>query len=226
MSFRKCCILLITIVLLKTSYAQDKKEALTRSIERIEMHDQTYIKKKGPSFFRHISSGQTPLFTIVACSDSRVQSNILDDNPEGDFFTVRNIGNQIQTSMGSVDYGVSHLNTQILLIIGHSECGAIDAVMGDYKHLEPDIVKELDTIKISSGVSNIAGVQQNVNNQVNIALNKYSQKIKNEQLFVVGAVYDFANEMHKGAGELLIININGETNPAKLKKIINIKINE
>ncbi|MDP3268436.1 MAG: carbonic anhydrase [Legionella sp.] len=229
MSFYKIRVLLITIFLLNMTYSYATELAinssLKKSIEQLERHDQIYIKTKGKAFFKHISGGQKPLFTILTCSDSRVQSNIIDDHPEGNFFTVRNIGNQIQTSMGSVDYGISHLNTQILLIIGHSECGAIDAVLGDYKKMEPDIVKELSTIKIDSGVSNIVGVQQNIHNQVTLVLNKYPEKIKKEQLIVVGAVYDFANEMHKGAGELLIININGETNPAQLKKIINMKIN-
>ncbi|HRD70053.1 MAG TPA: carbonic anhydrase [Legionella sp.] len=229
MSFFTIRALLSTVFLLNMTYSYATELAinssLKKSIEQLERHDQLYIKTKGKAFFKHISDGQKPLFTILTCSDSRVQSNIIDDHPEGNFFTVRNIGNQIQTSMGSVDYGISHLNTQILLIIGHSECGAIDAVLGDYKKMEPDIVKELDTIKIDSGVSNIVGVQQNIHNQVNLVLNKYPEKIKKEQLIVVGAVYDFANEMHKGAGELLIININGETNPAQLKKIINMKIN-
>jgi carbonic anhydrase len=69
------------------------------------------------------------------------------------------------------------------------------------------------------------GVQQNVNNQVSLALKKYAQKINSGQLAVIGAVYDFADDLHKGVGELLIINVNGVVNQAKIKQIISRKIN-
>jgi carbonic anhydrase len=222
----KKCFLYLSIFISHTTFGQANTIPLevTKDIERLQRHEQIYINKKGPLFFKRLSRGQSPLFTIVACSDSRVQANILDDNPEGVFFMVRNIGNQLNTAMGSVDYGVSHLNTEILLIIGHSECGAIDAVISGYKDIEPDIFKELKTIHIKKGSSNIEGVLENVDNQVDEALKKYAQKIKKKRLVVIGAVYDFANAMKQGNGELHIININGETNPAKLKKIIDKKI--
>jgi carbonic anhydrase len=228
MSLKKYVFILISLFLSKMTFSENVDKKLPPhskdSIEQIEMHDQLYIKKKGAAFFKKMSSGQHPLFTIVSCSDSRVQTNILDDNPEGNFFVVRNIGNQLATSLGSVDYGVSHLNTEVLLIIGHSLCGAIETVIKGYKDLEPDIVKELDSIRLSPGVTEIAGAQQNVHNQVAIAVQKYAQKIKDNRLIIVGAIYDFANEMHHGSGELLIINVNGETNSAKIKQIIDIKM--
>ena len=214
----------LAIFLISITYAQNTKIELSntikKDIEQLKLHDELYMKIKGLNFFKQLSKGQHPLFTVVTCSDSRIQANVFDEHPEGNDFTIRNIGNQLQTAMGSVEYGVLHLNSQILLIIGHSECGAIDAVLHDYSHLEPAIIKELDTLKISNKTSNMGAVRENVNNQVALALKRFAKKIEQKELVVVGAIYDFSNELHQGAGEFLIININGETDPVQLKKII------
>ena len=189
-------------------------------MEEIEKQDRTYITKHGSAFFNRLVKGQMPRATIVTCSDSRVQTNIIDETPEGDLFVISNIGNQITTSMGSVEYGINHLGTSLLLIIGHSQCGAIFAASGDYTKLEPAIIKELNNINIDKGIPNIQGVKTNVNNQVALALKEFSHKVRNNDLFIVGAVYDFADDMKLGAGKLNIININGETNPTKLRSIM------
>ena len=186
-------------------------------IKEILADDKAYLAAHNPVFFRKLTEGQKPRATVVTCSDSRVHTNMLDKTPEGDLFMVRNIGNQIATAKGSVQYGVNHLGSSLLLIIGHSSCGAIKAASGDYSSLEPDIKHELDTIKITKGNANIDGVKTNVNNQVTAALKEFPDKIKNGELLVVGAVYDFADDMKRGAGKLNIININGETDPARIR---------
>ncbi|HET7831752.1 MAG TPA: hypothetical protein VFK88_02185, partial [Gallionella sp.] len=88
-----------------------------------------------------------------------------------------------------------------------------------YSKESSPIKRELDTIKIDKGVANIDGVKTNVNNQVATAMKKFSEEVKDGHLTVVGAVYDFADDMKEGAGKLNIVNVNGETNPAKLSDI-------
>jgi len=180
----------------------------------------SYGRTQGAKFFSALAKGQHPRATIVTCSDSRVHSNMLDRTPEGDLFIIRNIGNQFGTAQGSVEYGVNHLASSLLLFIGHSSCGAIKAASGDYATLEPAIVKELDTIKIDKGVVNIDGVVKNVHNQVASAIADFDDKVKNGHLLVVGAVYDFNNDMKQGAGRLNIIDVNGETDVAKIKGLL------
>jgi carbonic anhydrase len=195
--------------------------AVARSFIREVMATQkSYGKRHKPAFFSQLAKGQHPRATIVTCSDSRVHTNMLDKTPEGDLFMIRNIGNQFGTAKGSVEYGVNHLASSLLLIIGHSSCGAIKAASGDYKDLEPAIVKELDTIKIDKGVANIDGVGRNVHNQVADAVADFGDKVKAGQLLVVGAVYDFANDMKLGAGKLNVIDVNGETDPARIKALL------
>ena len=188
-------------------------------IKEIQEADAAYIAAHNSAFFKNLAKGQTPRATVVTCSDSRVHTNALDKTPEGDLFMVRNIGNQLATAKGSVQYGVNHLGSSLLLFIGHSSCGAIKAAGGDYSALEEPIKKELDTINITKGSANIDGVKTNVNNQVAAALKEWADKVKNGELLIVGAVYDFADDMKQGAGKLNIININGETDPAKLRNM-------
>jgi len=61
--------------------------------------------------------------TLLTCADSRVQVNILGFEATNKIFVVRNIGNQIMPVFGSVDFGVMHLKTPLLLIMGHTHCG-------------------------------------------------------------------------------------------------------
>lgn len=184
-------------------------------IKEIQADEKAYVAAHNSAFFQELDKGQHPRATVVTCSDSRVHTNMLDKTPEGDLFMVRNIGNQLSTAKGSVQYGVNHLGSSLLLFIGHSSCGAIKAASGDYSTLEEPIKKELDTINISKGVANIDGVKTNVNNQVAAALKEFADKVKHGELLVAGAVYDFADDMKQGAGNLNIINMNGETDPAK-----------
>ena len=186
-------------------------------IKEITEQNAAYVGAHKAEFFKNKAKGQSPRATVVTCSDSRVHTNMLDKTPEGDLFMVRDIGNQMATAEGSVEYGVNHLASSLLLFIGHSSCGAIKAASGDYSGLEPAIKRELDTIRIDKGVANIDGVKSNVNNQVAAAMQKFSDKVKSGQLLVVGAVYDFSDDMKQGAGKLNLINMNGETDAAKLK---------
>ncbi len=188
-------------------------------IKEIQSNEKAYVAAHNSEFFQELAKGQHPRATVVTCSDSRVHTNMLDKTPEGDLFMIRNIGNQLSTSKGSVQYGVNHLGSSLLLFIGHSSCGAINAASGDYSTLEPDIKRELDTINISKGAANIDGVKTNVNNQVSAAMKEFAGKVKNNELLVVGAVYDFADDMKQGSGNLNIININGETDPAILRNM-------
>ncbi|MBI5429692.1 MAG: carbonic anhydrase [Nitrosomonadales bacterium] len=188
-------------------------------IKEIQKDGKSYLAAHKSDFFKELAKGQKPRATVVTCSDSRVHTNMLDKTPEGDLFMVRNIGNQLATAKGSVQYGVNHLGSSLLLFIGHSSCGAIKAAGGDYSTLEDPIKKELDTINITKGSANIDGVKTNVNNQVTAAMQEFGDKVKNGELLIVGAVYDFADDMKQGAGKLNIINMNGETDPAVLRNM-------
>lgn len=178
--------------------------------------NRNFVRRHGPDHFKPFLNGQRPRATVVTCSDSRVHSHALDATPDGDLFMIRNIGNQIATAEGSVEYGVQHLRTPLLLIVGHVACGAIKAASGDYSKESPAIQRELDTLQVAKGDPGLNSVRQNVHDQVRAALGKFEGEVMNGRLTVMGAVYDFRNEMKQGQGKLNIVNVNGETDPARI----------
>lgn len=186
------------------------------ALRDIVQSNRDFVRKNGPAHFAPFLDSQHPRATVITCSDSRVHTHALDANPDGDLFVIRNIGNQIATAEGSVEYGVHHLHTPLLLIVGHSGCGAIKAAAGDYGKESGPIRNELDTIQIPKGDPGMASIELNVNNQVRRAMEKWEEEIIVGKLTVVGAVYDFRNDLKQGQGKLVIINVNGETDPAKI----------
>ncbi|MCK9294724.1 MAG: carbonic anhydrase [Desulfobulbaceae bacterium] len=176
-------------------------------------------------YFDLFQDSQVPVLTVVTCSDSRVHTNLFGIVPDNNIFVVRNIGNQVANSEGSVDYGVMHLPTKILMILGHSSCGAVKAAMGDYSGEAPAIKKELDPLKPVIALDDQSGefkerwaknVERNVDYQVNYSMKLYDEKVSHGDLVVVGAVYDFNDIYGQGRGSLIITNINGEKSPNKI----------
>ncbi|OYY93679.1 MAG: hypothetical protein B7Y41_10560 [Hydrogenophilales bacterium 28-61-23] len=212
-----------TATLTATAVKKEKeKEANTGAkdmLREIAQSNRGFMSRTRPEHFVHLAEGQHPRATVVTCSDSRVHTHALDATPDGDLFMVRNIGNQIATAEGSVEYGVHHLHTPLLLIVGHVACGAIKAASGDYGKESPTIKRELDTIQIPKGDAGLNSVKLNVNNQVRQAMGKFQQEMADGRLIVVGAVYDFSNEMKQGLGKLNIVNVNGETNGANIARL-------
>jgi carbonic anhydrase len=196
----------------------DEAEQL-RGIVRNLMDDNTaFAKAHKGDYYKPFADGQHPRATVVTCSDSRVHTHAFDKTPDGDLFMVRNIGNQIATAEGSVEYGVHHLHTPLLIIVGHSACGAIKAARGDFSKESPAIKRELITIKLPAknpknddAAEILRGIDGNVNNQVAYALKKFSHEVTAGKLTVIGAIYDFRNDMQQGPGRLVITNVNGNT---------------
>lgn len=221
---KRYLLLLITgLVLASASYAADtagtQNAAILVFLNELSIDNSVYMNTHKIEFFAGLAKGQTPKATVVTCSDSRVQANMFEHAPEGELFTVRNIGNQLVTAEGSVEYGVHHLHTPILLIIGHSRCGAIAAVSGNYAKESTAIKRELDSIIIPKELGNMDGVKANVHHQVDAAMLKFWEEIESGNLTVLGAVMDFADDLHQGAGKLHLINVNGEKDAVKLANV-------
>jgi len=73
--------------------------------------------------------GQRPYATVLSCSDSRVPVEILFDTGIGDLFVIRIAGNVADVDeVGTIEYGVDHLGTPVLVVLGHTRCGAVTAV--------------------------------------------------------------------------------------------------
>lgn len=78
--------------------------------------------------------GQHPIATIIGCSDSREPLEILFDQGVGDIFVIRVAGNVAgPDELASIEYGVGHLGTPVVLVLGHTACGAVTAVVQNAK---------------------------------------------------------------------------------------------
>ena len=74
--------------------------------------------------------GQHPFATVLSCSDSRAPVELIFDQGIGDLFVVRVAGNVAATDeIGTMEYAVDHLGTPVVVVLGHSQCGAVTAVV-------------------------------------------------------------------------------------------------
>lgn len=194
-------------------------------LKRLIRDNEAFATAHPGAYFDRFRDDQKPAITLVGCADSRFQITDIDSDPNGDAFVVRNIGNQIYNSPGSVAYGVRHLHTPVLLVVGHVGCGAIKAALDDYTVESPAIRRDLDGLHLALRGQHpgdsiekrwLDGVIANVHLQVKEAAETFAEDIKEGRLAVVGAVYDFRNDLGKGKGRLVIINVNGETDPQSL----------
>jgi carbonic anhydrase len=75
-----------------------------------------------------LASGQTPYAVVFGCSDSRLAAEIIFDQGLGDLFVVRTAGHTVGPEvMGSIEYAVTVLGTPLVVVLGHSSCGAVAA---------------------------------------------------------------------------------------------------
>ena len=151
---------------------------------------------------QELAQGQAPFASILACSDSRVPVELVFDQGLGDLFVCRAAGN-IATSelIGSLEYGTLVLGSQVVMVLGHSGCGAVTATMkggavpGQIGSLYPYIYP---AIQRAAGGGLDAVIAQNVRHQVEL-LRHASPVVKDlaaaGRLRVVGAVLDFNNGM-------------------------------
>jgi carbonic anhydrase len=76
-----------------------------------------------------LAGGQAPFATIITCSDSRVPDSLVFDQEAGRLFTVREAGNAPDTQgIASAEYAAEHLGSKVIVVMGHTSCGAVKAV--------------------------------------------------------------------------------------------------
>jgi carbonic anhydrase len=89
----------------------------------------TELRTLSPLGERH-AEGQRPFAAIVACSDSRVSPTLAFDLDRGNLFVSRVAGNSVDTgTLGSTEYAVAVLGVKLVMVLGHSDCGAVKAAI-------------------------------------------------------------------------------------------------
>ncbi|MDA3835803.1 MAG: carbonic anhydrase [Spirochaetales bacterium] len=105
-----------------------------------------------------LGNGQAPFAAVLACADSRVPPEVLFGQGLGDLFVVRVAGNIINDQLlGSLEYAAAHLHTPLIMVMGHTSCGAIGAVAqgadleGHMSSLIPAIKPSVDKVRGMEG---------------------------------------------------------------------------
>ena len=153
---------------------------------------------------------QQPFAAILGCSDSRVAPELIFDQTLGDIFSVRLAGNvACRKAIGSLEYSCKYLGSKIIVVMGHSNCGAVKAACDNFeegniteiiKLLQPAVSEETTTLdpernsKNSQFVANVCFLNvkkqiQNIINQSDILRDLLDKK----QIGIIGAVYNFAS---------------------------------
>jgi carbonic anhydrase len=161
----------------------------------------TLNPRQRPADFSRLASGQAPDAVIVGCSDSRVPPEILFDQGVGDLFVIRVAGNVIDgagpTVKGSIAYAVVALGAPLVMVLGHSECGAVKAALETKEQDLPESIRNLVGLVNTGGekdlnraiVANVhAGVAKLKSLEPTL-----TQYVETKRLRVVGAVYDLAS---------------------------------
>jgi len=99
-----------------------------------------------------LQAGQAPFAIVLACSDSRVPVEMVFDQGLGDLFVIRVAGNVVAPSqVGSVEFAAAQLGAKLVVVLGHSNCGAVDATLMELRrekeHRSPNLRAIVDRIR-------------------------------------------------------------------------------
>ena len=114
---------------------RDPNEVLAQLLEGNKrfVEGQSTRLARTPKDFAADAEGQAPIAAIVGCADSRVSPELIFDRGVGDLFVVRVAGNVVSGAgpivKGSIEYAVAELGVRLIMVLGHSQCGAVKAAI-------------------------------------------------------------------------------------------------
>ncbi len=110
--------------------AREALERLREGNRRFVADERSHATDASRSHRGDLVNGQAPFAIILGCSDSRVPAEIVFDQGLGDLFVIRVAGNIVAPSqVGSVEFAAAKFGTRLVVVLGHSRCGAIEATL-------------------------------------------------------------------------------------------------
>lgn len=190
-------LLVIAIMLLAGSFVfanGGKSVDAATALKKLKTGNSKFIKaKKGSGDIspeRRLDTaknGQHPFATVITCSDSRAVPEIIFSCGIGDIFTIRVAGNVVDPQqLGSIEYAAEHLGTKLVVILGHTNCGAVGAALEEVP-TEGYIHYLTDDIKSAIGDEKDYAKAVELNTR---AVVSEVQKEFGELVTVVGAIYN------------------------------------
>ena len=214
-------VIMLTPTLVLSAGAKAKKPSPAAAIAKLKAGNRRFVEERPihPNVSRarllqagREDQGDHAYATVITCSDSRVPVEILFDAGVMDIFVVRVAGNVCDTDeCGSIEYGLAHVNTPVLVILGHTQCGAVTAVTKAAQghghalernipplidNIEPAVNRTIATYPEKTGSELIkAAIEENVWQSVRdlfTASPSTRQLVRSGKAKVVGAIYDVA----------------------------------
>lgn len=214
----KKTLLVFLLAFFATTLSAQTRNPITadQAIERLKAGNSRFVQGKtihprqSPERIREVAKGQKPYAAIVGCADSRVPSEIIFDEGLGDLFIIRTAGQvSAAASFGSIEFAEAVLGTNLIVVLGHTECGAVTAACNYQKPVPGSIIALVNAIKpaalrveaqVKSGQIKQkdfvnATVRENVRMQVEQLRNLepvLAQAVRTGEVKIVGAVYNLA----------------------------------
>lgn len=189
----------------------------SRAIDRLRAGNKRFISGKGhPSVSfnelrAELENGQAPFAAILGCSDSRAAPELIFDQGLGDLFVVRAAGHVATPSqVGSIEFAVENLNVRLVVVLGHSMCGAveatIEAIESSKEPNSPNLSKLLKTIRpvveslmeSSSTHTEVDLLERSIKSNVLETVHHLRDRspllgehVERAKLLIVGALYSF-----------------------------------
>lgn len=189
--------------------------AAAEALERLRAGNDRFVNNRltlniNDDVRRRLVDGQAPFAIILGCSDSRVPTEVVFDQGIGDLFVIRIAGNIVQPSqIGSVEFAAQNFGSRLVVVLGHTQCGAVDATISALRNPAAEHSRNLASIvdKIRPAVEDLladaelnedqdAMMQRAVRENVRYSADALrhgspiiESLIENEGLVIVGAEY-------------------------------------
>lgn len=196
-------------------------EELIRSNSAASRHDGPRAQTSKPFI--------TPYLTWVTDSDPRLQPDMIMGSNAPTIFSVRTLSGMLDDVLGSVDFGVNHLHAPVLLITVNSDSYGLRLYMRGHALMGENIRENLEEYSMALERPKQTDIRYSgqwkknldllVDHQVALAMERYRARVDNGRLVIVGSILDLANIFGKGGNKLLIVNVNGETESAKIREL-------
>lgn len=197
------------------SHTKETQAAITpdSAIQLLKDGNQRFVenKKADRNLLEQVedtASGQYPFATVLSCIDSRVSAELIFDQGVGDIFSARVAGNVVNEDiLGSIEFACKLAGTKVVVILGHTACGAVkgacdDAKLGNLTHLLDKIKPAVETVTEpsdkalrNSGNLNFVNAVADKNVHLTIENTRNMSPVLKEmedngEIKVVGAMYD------------------------------------
>ena len=186
--------------------AAEALEALKSGNKRFvaELQNQD-IQQSGDRQYTLVAKQQRPFAIVIGCSDSRVPAEIVFDQGIGDLFVIRVAGNVVAPlQIGSVEFAAQQFGTPLVIVMGHSRCGAVEATLAEIDQpsgkLSPNLQAIVECIRpaVETGLSNdpqkrlCQAIRANIIasiDQLKRDSKVLEELVREEKLLLVGAEY-------------------------------------